>query len=227
MMISFLTQLHELIIKLCPLECTQGFTKIWPSDLVFDPTWPSLKLDLDILWWLTFWQSFMNFGSKLFHLECTQAKSWLTDVSYVTDIHTYDGQRTLCYPKSSPWASSGGLKTHLNGLKCQGQHKFCQGWRKFSYEYCDLILLQLFLIWYQSTFRSHLYSIQNFSQIYPGITLAQNFRATSCLPPGNLERHFYKQSDNRLHVAAILIRLIRQVFVNYAVYIWIYCCTLA
>ena len=26
--------------KLCPLECTDGFTKISPSDLVFDPTWP-------------------------------------------------------------------------------------------------------------------------------------------------------------------------------------------
>ena len=26
--------------KLCPLECTYGFTKIWPSDLGFDPMWP-------------------------------------------------------------------------------------------------------------------------------------------------------------------------------------------
>ena len=35
--------------KLCPLECTQGFTKIWPSDLVFDPIWPSFEFDLDIM----------------------------------------------------------------------------------------------------------------------------------------------------------------------------------
>ena len=35
--------------KLCSLECTQGFSKILPSDLVFDPTWPSLELDLDIM----------------------------------------------------------------------------------------------------------------------------------------------------------------------------------
>ena len=34
--------------KQCPLECKQGFSKIWPSNLVFDPTWPSLKSDLDI-----------------------------------------------------------------------------------------------------------------------------------------------------------------------------------
>ena len=26
--------------KLCLLEGTHGFTKIWPSDLVFDPLWP-------------------------------------------------------------------------------------------------------------------------------------------------------------------------------------------
>ena len=35
--------------KLCPVECTQlqGFSKIWPSDLVHNLTWPSLKLPLD------------------------------------------------------------------------------------------------------------------------------------------------------------------------------------
>ena len=35
--------------KLRPLECTQGFSKIWPGDLVFDPIWGSFKLDLDVL----------------------------------------------------------------------------------------------------------------------------------------------------------------------------------
>ena len=37
-----------------------------------------------------------------------------------------------------------------------------------------------------------------------GITLAQNFQATSCLPPGDLELRLNKQSDSRLHVAAVL-----------------------
>jgi len=32
-----------------PLECKQEFPKIWPSDLVFDLTWPILKLGLDIV----------------------------------------------------------------------------------------------------------------------------------------------------------------------------------
>ena len=39
-----------------------------------------------------------------------------------------------------------------------------------------------------------------------GITLAQNFRATSRLRPGHLERCFSKQGDSRLHVAAVLTR---------------------
>ena len=35
--------------KLWPLECSQGFSKIWPTDLVFNPTWSIL--DLDQVWW--------------------------------------------------------------------------------------------------------------------------------------------------------------------------------
>ena len=42
--------------------------------------------------------------------------------------------------------------------------------------------------------------------IIAGITLAQNFRATSRLRPGDLERCFNKQGDTRLHVAAVLTR---------------------
>ena len=49
------------------------------------------------------------------------------------------------------------------------------------------------------------YLISN-SHDSPGITLAQNFRATSRLRPGDLERCFNKQGDTRLHVAAVLTR---------------------
>ena len=35
--------------KLCPLECSQGFCKIWLSDLIFDPTWTTFEPDLDIM----------------------------------------------------------------------------------------------------------------------------------------------------------------------------------
>ena len=36
-------------LQLCPLECTQGFSKIWPSNLIFDPTRPNFEFDLDIM----------------------------------------------------------------------------------------------------------------------------------------------------------------------------------
>ena len=35
--------------KLWPLECSQGFSMIRPTDLVFDPTWPIFELDRDIV----------------------------------------------------------------------------------------------------------------------------------------------------------------------------------
>ena len=36
-------------VKMWPLEHTQGFSKIWPSDLVFDLTWPIFKLIQDFI----------------------------------------------------------------------------------------------------------------------------------------------------------------------------------
>ena len=35
--------------KMWPLESDQGLKEIWSSDLVFDPTWPIFKCDLDII----------------------------------------------------------------------------------------------------------------------------------------------------------------------------------
>ena len=35
--------------KMWPLECSQDFLLVWPGDLVFDPTWPSFKPDLEII----------------------------------------------------------------------------------------------------------------------------------------------------------------------------------
>ena len=35
--------------KVWPLECQQGFPLILPGDLVSDPKWPSLKLDLELI----------------------------------------------------------------------------------------------------------------------------------------------------------------------------------
>ena len=35
--------------KMWPLECSQGFSMIWPTDLVCEPTWPIFELDRDIV----------------------------------------------------------------------------------------------------------------------------------------------------------------------------------
>ena len=39
----------KFVPKMWPLECSQGFSMIWPTDLVFDPTWPIFELDRDIV----------------------------------------------------------------------------------------------------------------------------------------------------------------------------------
>ena len=36
-------------LKMWPLEWTQAFSMIWPSDLLFDLTWPNFKLDRDFV----------------------------------------------------------------------------------------------------------------------------------------------------------------------------------
>ena len=35
--------------ELWPLECSQGFSMIWPTDLVFDPTRPIFEFDRDFI----------------------------------------------------------------------------------------------------------------------------------------------------------------------------------
>ena len=42
---QFWPSLKKIGRKLWPLECSQGFSMIWPTDLVFNPTWPILNLD--------------------------------------------------------------------------------------------------------------------------------------------------------------------------------------
>ena len=36
-------------LKMWPVERSQGFSKIWPSDLVFDQAWPIFKLVRDFI----------------------------------------------------------------------------------------------------------------------------------------------------------------------------------
>ena len=46
---SFWASLMKIGPKLWILECSQGFSMIWPTDLVFDPTWLIFKLDPDFI----------------------------------------------------------------------------------------------------------------------------------------------------------------------------------
>ena len=70
--------------KLWPLECSQGFSMIWPTDLVF---WPDMNLYsnlTEILSRWSFWASLMMIGPKLWPLECSQgfSLSWPTDLVF-------------------------------------------------------------------------------------------------------------------------------------------------
>ena len=71
-------------LKMWPLERTQGFSKIWPSDLVFDPTWPFSNLS-EISSRQTFWLIFMIIGLKMWPLERTQGKK----------LKSHDGHSTI------------------------------------------------------------------------------------------------------------------------------------
>ena len=46
---NILTKFKEDLTKKVALECKQDFSKIWPSDLLFDPTQPMIELDRDII----------------------------------------------------------------------------------------------------------------------------------------------------------------------------------
>ena len=56
--------------KMWPLECLQGFSLIWPGDLVFYPMWPSFKLGLEII--RTNNLSKIHDDWKMWRLECLE-----------------------------------------------------------------------------------------------------------------------------------------------------------
>ena len=46
---TFRPNFTSIWLKMWHLERTQSFSKIWPSDLVFDPTWPNFNLVQDFM----------------------------------------------------------------------------------------------------------------------------------------------------------------------------------
>ena len=62
--------------KLWPLECTHGFTKNWPSDLVFDLMWP---IGFDMIYW-----TYISYHTKYepnpsYDFETRASAQWVTN----------------------------------------------------------------------------------------------------------------------------------------------------
>ena len=74
-------------LKMWPLEGTHGFSNIWPSDLVFDPTWPIFKLVGDFIK-TNILTKFYDYQTKMWPLERTQSfsKIWPSDLVFLHDM---------------------------------------------------------------------------------------------------------------------------------------------
>ena len=79
------------------LECSQAFLQIWPSDLLFDPTWPNIELGLDFVKSNIVYKFEEDLTKNVFSRVFTNC--WQTD-----GRTTHDGRRKSKDPKSSPWA---------------------------------------------------------------------------------------------------------------------------
>ena len=58
--------------KLWPLECSQGFSMIWPTDLVFDPTWLIFELYPNFIKPKHSDKFFMTIGCIMWPVLCSQ-----------------------------------------------------------------------------------------------------------------------------------------------------------
>ena len=70
-------------LKMWPLERTQRFSKIWPSDLVFDPTWPIFKLVRDPIKTYIL-KKFHDYQTENVPVERTQGKKLIMDDIHIT-----------------------------------------------------------------------------------------------------------------------------------------------
>ena len=73
----------SITLKMWPLERIHGFYRIWPSDLVFDPTWHSFELVQDLIE-ADILTIFMNIWLKMLPIERTQdfCKIWPSDLVF-------------------------------------------------------------------------------------------------------------------------------------------------
>ena len=73
--------------KLWPFGSEQGYEEIWPSDLVFDLTWPIFELDRDIIQTNILVKCFMKIKAKLRPLEGKQCFKEIWPSDLVFDRH--------------------------------------------------------------------------------------------------------------------------------------------
>ena len=81
---SFWASLMKIGPKLWPLECSQGFSMIWPTDLVFDPRSPIFELDWDIVKMIILSKFDEDWTKTMASIECSQGFSmiWPTDLVF-------------------------------------------------------------------------------------------------------------------------------------------------
>ena len=90
----FWASLMMIVPKLWPLEFSQGFSMIWPTDLVFDPTWPIFDLFRDIVKMIIL-RKLDEDGTKT--VECSQGFSmiWSTDLVFDPGRPIFEPERDI------------------------------------------------------------------------------------------------------------------------------------
>ena len=118
--------------KLWSLKCSQGFSMIWPTNLVLGPTWSIF--DLDQVWWrldqtmvskvftrffydLTYWPNFwpnmihirswpslMKIGPKLWPLKCSQGFFFM--IWLLTKFLTWDNPYSILTKLEEDWTKT-------------------------------------------------------------------------------------------------------------------------
>ena len=108
----------SIALKLWPLECSQGFLKIWPTDLGFDLTWPIFELDRDIVKMIILSKFYddwtKNVASRVFTMFFYYFTYW---PCFLTQHHPYS-HITEILSRWSFWASLMKIGPKLWHLKC-------------------------------------------------------------------------------------------------------------
>ena len=122
---SFRTSLMMIGLKLWPLECSQGFCMIWPTDLVSDQIWPIFKLDWDFVK--------MNQNCGLYSVH--KVFPWFDLLTlFLTQHHPYSNLLEIL-ARWSFWARLMKIGLKLRSLDCsQGFFEVLTYWLRFWHD---------------------------------------------------------------------------------------------